>query len=212
VIEGLQLLFLCQITLTILSVTHFGWGEHAWDVPLHIREHALLASWITEIILTAGLTLTKLSLCIFYLRLLEGTNSGASRRIILTLMVVIMVWGSGFTVAIALQCRPVKAVFKINYPGERCVDTRVGLVVHAVVDIFTDVCIYLLPIPLTWGLRMRRRQKVLVVGLFALGALCVFPSFLPNSDAVTDEAGGVVCSWRRFSGSQLRYAACGTTM
>ena len=173
----MQLLFLVQVSITFLGIAHFGWGKHAWDVSLPAREHALLASWVTEMILTSGLSLTKMSLCIFYLRLLEGTNSRISRRIILTLMVMIVVWGGGFTIAIALQCRPVKAVFKINYPGERCVNTRIGAIIHATVDIFTDVCIYLLPIPLTWGLRMRRRQKVLVVGLFALGALCVYPPF-----------------------------------
>lgn len=56
-------------------------------------------------------------------------------------------------------------------PGEKCVDPHNGLVAHATVDIATDVALYLLPIPAAYGLRLPRRQKALVLALFALGGL-----------------------------------------
>jgi hypothetical protein len=42
---------------------------------------------------------------------------------------------------------------------------------HAAFDVGTDVLIYALPIRKMWMLQVPLRQKILLVGLFMLGAL-----------------------------------------
>lgn len=132
---AMQVLFLCVGAITVVGNTQYGWGMHAWDVPIELREHGFLLAWVYEILVTWCLMLTKLSLCVFYLRLLGGAGSERSRALIFSLMAVIMLWGLVFTIAIVMQCTPISGVYRINMPGKRCLSRQGGLAAHTSVDI-----------------------------------------------------------------------------
>ncbi|KAA8894442.1 hypothetical protein FN846DRAFT_912909 [Sphaerosporella brunnea] len=170
-------LFQAVCILTILGWLRYGYGTHAWDLRDSTRERALLFSWLSEMIVTLCLMFTKLSICTFYLRLLGGTNSRWTSRTIYALMTLIVIWGIGFTVAIILQCYPAQAVFRVD-SARKCVNRYGGVIAHAAIDIGTDFLIYALPIPKMLKLQVPLRQKLLLVGLFALGAFVCTASIL----------------------------------
>lgn len=142
-----------------------------WDIPKDSAETSLKLSWVSELFFTWSLTLTKLSLCFFYLRLLGNSNTHYGRRLLYVCISVVTLWALGFTAAIVAQCNPIKAVWTINYPGEKCLHIKAGVIAHATLDICTDFFIYILPIPKVLSLQLPRRQKHLLVGLFAVGGM-----------------------------------------
>lgn len=50
-------------------------------------------------------------------------------------------------------------------------DIKAGVIAHAALDITTDLFIYILPIPRALSSQLPRRQKHLLVGLFAVGGM-----------------------------------------
>ena len=163
--DRVKAFFVAASVVTILGSLHYHWGSHVWDLTLSDRRQALLLSWLAESLTTWCLALTKLSLCTFYLRFLAtcdggggvgggsgggggvggggcrvgwGRNKGSTnKRLIFALMVVILVWGMGFTVAIVFRCSPVQAAYIPNYPGGTCSHSPQGPIAHVVGDIGT---------------------------------------------------------------------------
>lgn len=142
-----------------------------WDIPRTSAEQSLKLSWISELFFTWSLSLTKLSLCFFYLRLLRNSNTANYRRLVYFCIAVVAIWALGFTAAIIFQCHPIRAAWIINYPGERCLHVQAGVIAHATLDISTDITIYILPIPKALSLQLRRRQMHMLVGMFAVGGM-----------------------------------------
>ncbi|KAF8250671.1 hypothetical protein K440DRAFT_128270 [Wilcoxina mikolae CBS 423.85] len=163
--------FTGTIVITFLGCLSYGWGYHLRDVPLVNQEHAFLGSWIGEMLTTWCQTLTKLSLCIFYLRLLGCTNNTANKITVYLLMAVVMAWGIGFTGTIIFRCIPVQGSWEFDTPKRRCEYAKPVAIIHVAGDIAIDFAIYILPAKKMWTLRVPRRQKVLIAGLFALGGL-----------------------------------------
>jgi hypothetical protein len=95
-------------------------------------------------------------------------------------MAIITVWGIGYTIAIIFQCQPIRGVFLTYLPNRKCVERVSGIVMHASFDVGTDVLIYALPIRKMWMLHVPLRQKVVLVGIFMLGALYVIPPLSPG--------------------------------
>lgn len=142
-----------------------------WDIPHANAEQSLKLSWISELFFTWSLSLTKISLCFFYLRLLENSNTANYRRLVYVCIAVVTFWALGFTVGIIVQCNPIQAAWIINYPGERCLNIQAAVIAHATLDVSTDLTIYILPIPKVLSMQLRRRQMQMLVGMFAVGGM-----------------------------------------
>jgi len=172
------------IGLTIaasLGTTHYGWGKHAWDVPLSTRETALLVSFISELLVTWSLSLAKLSLCCFYNRQIPcvGKQHRWRRWTVYLLVGLTVAWGVESTMSIIFQCHPVKGMWKINYSGEHCNGQRPGLIAHVVIDIVTVMGICLWPFSMLLRAAMLSwKQMVLAMGLAAIGAFVCASSIL----------------------------------
>lgn len=156
---------------TCLATFDYGWRNHIYNLPPPTVAKALKLLWISELFFTWSLCFTKLSVCVFYLRLL---NTRLYRRIIYICMAVVALWAFGFSAGIIAQCNPVKAAWSVYpQPGERCASIEVGIVAHAVVDILTNLILWTLPAKLMLGSGLRGKQRALILGLFVLsGIVC----------------------------------------
>ncbi|KAF8541543.1 hypothetical protein BDD12DRAFT_803599 [Trichophaea hybrida] len=163
--------FTGTIVITFLGCLSYGWGYHLRDVPLVNQEHAFLGSWIGEMLTTWCQTLTKLSLCIFYLRLLGCTNNTANKTTVYVLMAVVMAWGIGFTGTIIFRCIPVQGSWEFDTPKRRCEYAKSVAIIHVAGDIAINFAIYILPAKKMWTLRVPRRQKVCTASVIRLPAI-----------------------------------------
>src|SRR5450755_1490382 len=106
---------------------------------------------------------TKTSILIFYLSLSEGQHAVFRWATIVTLVVVDGA-GLALTFLYIFQCRPVGVVFKDPIPSNaHCTDIVTLYLCSAPVNIITDLAILFLPIPVLTGMRLPRRQKIILV-------------------------------------------------
>jgi hypothetical protein len=79
-----------------------------------------------------------------------------------------------FSIAITLQCIPVKAVWDMSVKG-KCINLSAVVFAGAGLGIFEDIVIILLPMPELKGLPLSLRKRLAIIFIFALGSLHVRP-------------------------------------
>ncbi|MCJ1420086.1 hypothetical protein MMC32_006443 [Xylographa parallela] len=124
-------------------------------------------------LLTQTLTFgfTKLAVLLFYKRIFRGSLFTV---VVWTMIVITIIWTVAFFFANLLQCIPIW----INWTGEgvtaeNCIDETTMYLAQAWSDVFTDVAILSIPLPLVWNLHMPTARKIGLTCIFLLGALVV---------------------------------------
>jgi hypothetical protein len=92
------------------------------------------------------------------------------------MLVFLALFGISGSLAMALQCNPVKAGYDksilITNPDAKCYsgETMFGLMMYQGVVMFVaDVIIIVLPMPSVWALNINRKKKFLLIGMFSVG-------------------------------------------
>lgn len=89
----------------------------------------------------------------------------------------VVAYGVTFVLLLFLTCRPLSAFWHLVDPlwalGHKftCTDEAAEVLVAATISIIQDVIAFALPVMLVWNLQLPQRQKVAVVGIFAVGLL-----------------------------------------
>lgn len=149
-------------------------GVHVWDIPPE-ADPRIGQKWnfIIQILYNPILALVKTSILLFLLRL-----GGQQRRIRwaihivnavnLALMVAIFI-------TVIFQCTPVHHFWTRFGPGfdpnGTCIDTAAFYVATSSLNVFTDLLVLALPFQIFLGLKMPKRVKIALLGVFALGGV-----------------------------------------
>ncbi|RFU26851.1 hypothetical protein B7463_g9484, partial [Scytalidium lignicola] len=163
---------ICAILVFVCFVgeTHHGLGWHTADitVPMMIKlEHW---SFFFSLAVTIGISLVKISIGFFLLRLVPGKKS----KWFLWGMIAFL---SAFTLAcvgtLIFSCVPVDANWdSTKKPTAKCFSngtyTAIGLF-NSCINIITDVTFALLPVPIVWNLQVNLRTRVTLIGILGLG-------------------------------------------
>lgn len=119
---------------------------------------------------------SKASVLVFYLRIARNTHA-VLRWASWAVLSVVVVAGTILTVMNIFQCRPVWAAWTpiVHVAAKttgrvECLPILTEFICSAPVDIITDLAILALPIPVLTSISLPTRQKVVLVGTFALGA------------------------------------------
>lgn len=119
-----------------------------------------------EIVYNLSQTVTKLSLLLQYRRIFTGKWTKAATT---WFMVFLIVWGIITEILVGLACVPV-ALF-IPSRADECIEASIVWYLTSAVNIVTDFLVLIVPIPATWALQLRRRQRLMLTCLFGLGFL-----------------------------------------
>lgn len=79
-------------------------------------------------------------------------------------------------------CWPVQKFWKPTTIEGHCINITASWVANAIMSIMTDLIIFALPMPVLGRLHLEPRQKVLLIGVFAFGAVyvcCLSPNATP---------------------------------
>lgn len=123
------------------------------------------AGWLGMLFNSLSLYLTKISILLLYARIF--TRHGYRVAIYTAALIV----GTSFlyTMTITfLACRPLYAFW--NPSTQICLGSKYWIA-SAVMHIGTDVLATILPLPMVFALNMRRKEKLILALLFALGFL-----------------------------------------
>ena len=112
---------------------------------------------------------TKTSILIFYLSL--SKNQQIFKWASWATLAVVNIAGLALTFLNIFQCTPVGAVFQQVVPADAVCTNIVSLYLSsAPVNIITDLVMLFLPMPILTGIRLPRKQKIILIITFSFGA------------------------------------------
>ncbi|KAI9716861.1 MAG: hypothetical protein M1828_007522 [Chrysothrix sp. TS-e1954] len=156
--------------LIVLDALAFYWVSVGFGKP--IREaHAtpgriMVVLFVVDLIYNIGLTLIKLSALLFYARCFKAVKAfnialwvGAG---------LVIAWLITFVFMAIFTCVPVQKSWEQKTPGHclKTVDTFYGT---TLTNVFIDLYILILPLPLLWNLQTAGRRKAALFVVFILG-------------------------------------------
>ncbi|KIW05906.1 uncharacterized protein PV09_03100 [Verruconis gallopava] len=163
-------LMLALNILTYIGVHSYGFNRHIWDIPLTMASGSIRLSFVAKIIIILESFCIAMSLLIFYYRLVGGVGSHWFRMALHATVAFNIVTNLLFLLFEIFLCKPIQFYWELTGPvGAYCKPEGPIAVTFSVFKCLLDFVITTLPMPLVLRTQMRRRQRLIVAGLFGLG-------------------------------------------
>lgn len=119
--------------------------------------------------------LVKISLLLQYLRIFKA---GAMRKLCLTLLVIVSMWGSAFAFVGWFSCFPVRGAWQRNI-GAKCYGFGLGDVqqfimlfkIHSASNMVLDVTIFMTPMVIFRTPTLKAKNLLAMAGVFTFGGV-----------------------------------------
>jgi hypothetical protein len=171
---GEQVACTAHVTLACLG-TAYGDGHHQVDVPLVDLRPALQFNFIETIIYQICLAMTKVSICLFYIRLFG--NNRRERMMMYGTMAIICLYFIPCEIMWTMQCNPIAGYYDKTINAV-CVRPWVAFLINATMNVLVDIWLIAFIAPRIWKLKMNVRQKVPLLFIVTMGWLVVVASIL----------------------------------
>lgn len=125
-----------------------------------------------------SLILTKISILLLYLRVFPGKPF---RRACWIMLVFVTAYGLWIVIATIMSCYPIPYSWDKTIQGGHCQNKMALWFCIAALRIATDLAIFALPMPLLASLQLPRKQRFLLMLVFAVGGLYVTSTTLPGT-------------------------------
>ncbi|KAH6855994.1 hypothetical protein B0I37DRAFT_442742 [Chaetomium sp. MPI-CAGE-AT-0009] len=143
-----------------------GKGKHIWDVDLDVDYIPMQrAWWFSLLCYVLTLFLTKVSICLLYLTIFTLEWARRACYAVLAIVVITNLWAIATTLT---YCIPLEAAWDPNVEASFC-QSQDAWWANTGIIVVTDIMIFILPIPFIAPLKLPCRQKMVVVGIFAIG-------------------------------------------
>ncbi|CZT09297.1 related to integral membrane protein [Rhynchosporium agropyri] len=149
-----------------------GQGINRDDPNFDYAPHAtyLKTSFITATLYFSVVTSIKISILHLYRRVFPVDETIIHSHIVGALVLAWWLVGSGLTI---VSCLPVERLWIGPSAGGYCFNFNIYWMSMGAVEIVIDTLLLILPVRMVLGLQLSRQQKVLVVGIFALGGFVI---------------------------------------
>ncbi|MCJ1393790.1 hypothetical protein MMC18_006666 [Xylographa bjoerkii] len=166
----------------IFCGTSWSTAGHIGNPALSFTEsqlHAFFQCFFAyELLYSVAILFIKLSILLFYRRVFPVRGMNIATWIV---GIFCSFWYIACVLLTIFECHPISAYFDQWMPGvyeNQCINSVAITVAQGFSNLFTDIIILCLPMPLVLGLHMPIRQKITVAGIFFLGALVCIASIL----------------------------------
>lgn len=185
-----------------IFMVHLGIGRHMLYLSqspelLARLSQALKLESIAEVLVICSLVFTKISICLFLLRIF-GKNKKIWKWGLYSIMAFSIATNLGSVAVIYPSCRPVQKLWNPGLPGTCWRSSayiaiaeynggesplhiprkqEIMLTCHSAISILSDWALASLPIVFMWNIQMSIKTKVGITALMGAGFLCE-PSFL----------------------------------
>lgn len=182
--------------ITVYGTVKNGLGKDIWTLrPEEITDmlryfYAMASLYFTQV------TLLKLSLTFFYIRVFPSTGV---QRLLWGTVVFVTLWGIMFVLIAIFQCRPIN-YFWTKWDGQHqgsCLNINAITESHAGISIVLDFWILGIPLWQLWGLKLHWKKKVGVALMFCVGTFVTIVSIL-RLRALVSFAASSNASWEFF--------------
>ncbi|KAK1148344.1 hypothetical protein N8T08_010154 [Aspergillus melleus] len=160
----------------MIVVCKGAFGKHEDDVPQELLIRTLKLYFIAQILYKINIGLTKISILLLYLRLF------IQRWFFITCwtwIVIITAFTLSTVISSIFQCTPVQYAFDKSLPGHSsCINLTAFWYANAAFNIFSDLVLVALPVPVISRLQLPPRLKLILCGIFAVGIFVCITSIL----------------------------------
>ncbi|KAK3075912.1 hypothetical protein LTR53_000341 [Teratosphaeriaceae sp. CCFEE 6253] len=147
------------------------------DYPLPYSSDRFSGNVLQEFAFLVATCCTKISVLLFYRRLVQGTFSKRWRLATIGAILFTACYCISFSLALILNCRPTEAYWKsfsLAYTADyTCADTRNLNPLSGALSVFSDFYSVVLPMGMLRHFEAPKRQKMALNAVFSLGLLVV---------------------------------------
>ncbi|KIX94462.1 uncharacterized protein Z520_09848 [Fonsecaea multimorphosa CBS 102226] len=156
---------------SICVAVRFGLGKHKQDIPDDAFSALRKAEYAFAILYNPSLMLTKTSIIVFFLSVMSKDVDPVFKWCNWLTLAVVNIAGTALTFFNIFQCSPVAAGYLYPTPeNARCTDIVTLYLSSAPLNIITDIALLFLPMPILTGMRLPRKQKIILIATFSFGA------------------------------------------
>ncbi|KAF2500687.1 hypothetical protein BU16DRAFT_535249 [Lophium mytilinum] len=170
----------CGLACTILScvATKYGAGHHQANVSIAAAQINIKIGFITLFFYHSVLASTKISICLFYLRIFHPERR--SRYLIYACIATLVITFIAFTFFNIFQCSPIAAYwdFGLKAAGGHCTDPIPAFYAAGIYNILSEVFLIAIILPRVLVLKITRRQKTALVTVVSVGWLVAIASII----------------------------------
>ena len=130
----------------------------------------LSTAFLGQCIYSALLVCIKFSIILFYLRIFPNQWFITTCKIMLAF---IGINGLGWILLSCLRCRPITANWDMYSVNTACSDNEKFVLAFYVINVFQDLVILILPIPLLASIKVKLGRKLGLMAIFCVGILYV---------------------------------------
>ncbi|KAH7392254.1 hypothetical protein DE146DRAFT_662041 [Phaeosphaeria sp. MPI-PUGE-AT-0046c] len=169
--------------VTIYGTVEHGLGQDIWALTPYEITKMLKYFYIMAIIYFTQLTLLKLSLVFFYVRVFPNKPA---QRLLWGTVAFVVAWGFAYVVVAIFQCQPINYFWKKwdHLHEGKCLNINAITNSNAAISIALDLWILGIPLWQLWGLKMHWKKKVGVALMFGVGTFVTVVSILRLSALV----------------------------
>ncbi|KAH9909597.1 hypothetical protein F4778DRAFT_711975 [Xylariomycetidae sp. FL2044] len=168
-----------QMVLWALAV-RYGYGADYLRLDEYHRRMFNKWWFLGAILYPVTICLYKSSVILLNKRIFVQKHFQTASWIIL---IINICWGVGNTLGWIFQCIPIQLMWGDATEGV-CWDMDGEWISLVAWNVFTDIAILTMPLPMVWKLNLKTRDKIMLSSVFLLGATVTACSFLSCSSAV----------------------------
>ncbi|KAF2794414.1 hypothetical protein K505DRAFT_304089 [Melanomma pulvis-pyrius CBS 109.77] len=162
-------LALVLVFTTIVSLK-YGLGLHIWDQKAEWAMPYGKMAFVADILFPISCSLTKISLCLTYLRLFP---SKVDRIFCYVISTFVTLYTATCVFLMLFQCTPIRGYWDAS-AKQHCINIRATLVVIAALNSVSDFLVYLWPAKPLWSLQLPLKRRLGLIFIFAVGCIvCV---------------------------------------
>ncbi|TDZ38757.1 putative uncharacterized oxidoreductase [Colletotrichum spinosum] len=162
---ALWIFYIC----TVLVMARYGEGYHEWEVTKDSYKEILRWLYIGSIMYCPAAYFTKMALLLLEARVF-AVYERVPRGVFVFGIALLVCYIPILTLKSAV-CIPVAAAWDSDIKPAQCMNQRKIFISDMCLGVFTDIVILILPIPLTFSLRMPLATKIKVVTLLSAGGI-----------------------------------------
>ncbi|KAF7186131.1 hypothetical protein HII31_12546 [Pseudocercospora fuligena] len=166
-------------SLSIVGSEKFMTSRHMWDVPFsvsYVRKYGV-DYWIAELAFLITGCCLKVSVLLFYRRLVEHTCSKYWIWAVIFAICFTVAYSLAFILTLVFNCSPTEAYWKAFDPSythpNSCVNTTIVNLLAGIMAAVSDLYSVALPCIMTRHLQIPRLQKIALYIIFSLALLVV---------------------------------------
>lgn len=124
-------------------------------------------AYFTIVNYNTGLACVKVSILLLYLRILRDLNYRKACFVALFVVITVSLWT---VISSVFFCTPIRKNWDRSQEGY-CLNQAVVWFTNATLNIFTDLIVLILPLPILPKIKQPRQQKISIYLIFGLGFL-----------------------------------------